>query len=82
MSKRLLAQSAAAQAETVIADMGIVSLPVDPLTIAQKAEIVVMPKPSEAVGVSGFLMRRGNSFGIGYATHIQNQGFINFTVQP
>src|SRR4051794_25953591 len=80
MSKRLLEQFAAAEAETVIGALGITSLPVDPFWIAKKKEIEVMPKQSDTPGVSGFLMRFGDQFGIGYATHIRNQGFINFTV--
>jgi Zn-dependent peptidase ImmA (M78 family) len=80
MSKRLLEQFAAAEAEAAIKDLGISSLPVDPFWIAKQKDIEVKPKPTDAPGVSGFLMRYGDQFGIGYATHIRNQGFINFTV--
>lgn len=41
---------------------------------------MVQPRPSDRSGVSGFLMRVGDHFGICYATHIKNEGFIRFTV--
>ena len=39
-----------------------------------------MPWKPDKLGVSGFLMRIGDDFGIGYSTAIQNEGFINFTI--
>ena len=51
-----------------------------PFTIAEKHGIAVEAKESNAPGVSGFLMRVGNNFGIQYATHIRNDGFVRFTV--
>ena len=63
---------AEAEAETVIKRYGFAALPVCPFTIAQKVEIVVEPKDSDEAGVSGFLMRVGNVFGIQYgAPHPQ-----------
>jgi Zn-dependent peptidase ImmA (M78 family) len=55
-------------------------LPICPIAIAKKVEIIVQPKPSSERGVSGFLMRVGETFGIQYASHIANEGFIRFTV--
>ena len=40
----------------------------------------MQPKESTERGVSGFLMRVGETFGIQYARHIANEGFIRFTV--
>jgi Zn-dependent peptidase ImmA (M78 family) len=67
-------------AEQVITDRGITSLPVCPFSIAKHHGIVVQPRESDAPGVSGFLMRVGNQFGIMYATHVNNDGFVRFTI--
>jgi Zn-dependent peptidase ImmA (M78 family) len=67
-------------AEKVVAAHPFSQLPVCPFAIAEKAGIIVQPKDSREPGVSGFLMRVGETFGIQYATHIANEGFIRFTV--
>ena len=67
-------------AEQLIAERGITALPVCPFTIAKDKGIEVQPRKSDSPGVSGFLMRVGDQFGICYATHIKNDGFIRFTV--
>lgn len=41
---------------------------------------MVEGKPEKAEGVSGMLLRHGNSFGIVYATHIPSPGFQRFSV--
>jgi hypothetical protein len=56
------------------------TLPIDPIALAKSHDILVQPIVSIQPGVSGFLMRQGNDFGIGYSTKLDNQGFINFTV--
>lgn len=71
---------AEAEAERVIRQFGITSLPVCPITIAQKSDISVHSRDSTEPGVSGFLMRVGNAFAIFHASHIENEGFIRFTV--
>lgn len=48
-----------------IEDSGITSLPVNPQIIASKANIGVMPWKPTKLGISGFLMRKGQEFGIG-----------------
>jgi len=68
------------EADQVIKQHGFTTLPICPFTIAKKAEILVEPKDSDEPGVSGFLVRVGNAFGIQYACHIANEGFIRFTV--
>jgi hypothetical protein len=80
MSKRLIGELAANQAESLIDEWRLHSLPIDPFSVAARHEITVEPKPSDAPGVSGFLMFHNGRFGIGYATHIKNDGFIRFTI--
>jgi len=80
MSKTLDLLEAESEAKNVIRQHGITSLPVCPFTIAKKADITVQPKDSTEPGVSGFLMRVGSAFAILYARHIDNEGFIRFTV--
>lgn len=68
------------EAESLIKRLKITGLPVCPFTIAKGEDILVEPKDSDEPGVSGFLMRVGNVFGIQYATHLRNDGFIRFSV--
>ena len=74
---RAEAEHAAAQ---VVKDCGFTAFPICPFEIAKKHDIHVEAKESSQPGVSGFLMRVGDVFGIRYAQHIQNEGFIRFTV--
>ncbi|MFT4510347.1 ImmA/IrrE family metallo-endopeptidase [Caballeronia sp. 15711] len=66
-------------AEKVVSDYGL-SLPVDVIELARSLDILVEPKPSVAAGVSGMLIRHGNDFAIGYATHVRNEGFQRFSI--
>jgi Zn-dependent peptidase ImmA (M78 family) len=70
----------AAHAEDVLQNYTQLTLPICPFSIAEKVDIIVRPKDSHDPGISGFLMRVGNQFGIQYAKHIKNEGFIRFTV--
>ena len=79
MNAKLRRQAAARRAEEVIERYGVQSLPVDPFAIAEAENIVVRPK-SASNGVSGFLLKHGDDFGICYATHIKNEGFVRFCV--
>jgi hypothetical protein len=67
-------------AEKLLRDEGIDELAVDPFAIAASRGIVVQAKPDTADGVSGMLLRHGNSFGILYATYIPSEGFQRFSV--
>ncbi|CAM4006987.1 ImmA/IrrE family metallo-endopeptidase [Bordetella tumulicola] len=67
-------------AEQIVKGMGVTALPINPCTIAEKREIVVQAKPVEDKGCSGMLVRLGNDFAIAYATHLQNEGFENFSI--
>lgn len=80
MNIKLRRQEAVVHAERLVGDLGITELPVNPFAIAHDRQIEIQPKDSDEPGVSGFLVRTGSTFGIMYATHIKNSGFINFTV--
>jgi len=67
-------------AERLVTALGIGALPVDPFAIAEQHDIVVQAKEAASPGVSGCLLKVGDQFGIMYATHIQNEGFIRFSV--
>lgn len=64
----------------VLRDLGVESLPVDPIWIAEQHAILVQAKPAESRGVSGMLLRAGDDFAIAYATHIENPGFQRFSI--
>ncbi|WP_216365390.1 MULTISPECIES: ImmA/IrrE family metallo-endopeptidase [unclassified Roseobacter] len=66
--------------ERVVRELGIVELPVHPVDIAGRHDILVEAKKDVGEGVSGMLLRHGNAFGILYATHIQSEGFQRFSV--
>ena len=80
MSDNIARAEAEHTALMVIKDCGFTSFPICPFEIAKRDHITVEPKVSSKPGVSGFLMCSGNTFGIKYAAHIQNEGFIRFTV--
>ena len=57
------------------------TLSINILAIAKKHNIVVKPKSDISnKGVSGMLLRHGNSFGIMYSTYINNKGFQRFSI--
>ena len=68
------------EARKVVKEYEITSLPVDPIALAEELGIEVLAKPATSPGISGFLLRFGNDYGIAYATHIDNAGFQNFSV--
>lgn len=80
MRTSLHCQAAAHHAEQLVRKLAIDALPIDPFEIAANHDIVVKPNPSSSPGVSGFLVKTGDVFGIMYASHIRNDGFIRFTV--
>lgn len=67
-------------AEQIVKGLGIGALPIDPKEIARQRGIEVVAKPMQNQGVSGMLVRYGNEFAIAYATHLENEGFENFSV--
>ena len=78
MISKIRSLEVAKAAEDVV--VGQAALPIDPFKIAQSRDITVEAIASTTPGVSGFLMKSGDAFGIGYANRIKNPGYINFTV--
>jgi Zn-dependent peptidase ImmA (M78 family) len=68
------------KAENFLKEQGIISLPVDPFAIAENHDIITEAKASATDGVSGMLLRHGDTFGILYSTHIPSEGFQRFSV--
>jgi IrrE N-terminal-like domain len=67
-------------AEQIIKGLGITALPIDPIAIARTRGIDVEAKPTSSSGVSGMLIRFGNEFAIAYSTHLENEGFQNYSI--
>ncbi len=80
MLRALRLKMANQRAETLLRELNIYRLPIDPFAIATQHDIVVEAKPNTESGVSGMLLRHGNTFGILYATHIANEGFQRFSI--
>jgi Zn-dependent peptidase ImmA (M78 family) len=76
-ARRTYAENAA---RAVLREMQITGLYVDPVAIAQSKGIVVQGKPAEVDGVSGILVKAGDTFGIMYATNISSEGFQRFSI--
>lgn len=68
------------EAEKFIRDNDINKLPINPISVAENEGIDVRPMPPSTKGVSGMLLKSGDNFGIGYATHIENKGFQHFSI--
>lgn len=68
------------RAEAIVTEMGIVAPSIDPFAIAAEHGIEVQAKPAEVEGVSGMLLRHGDSFGILYSTNVASIGFQRFSV--
>ena len=81
MSKALWQSGATREAEALIRELGITSLPVSPMEIARVLGIEIQPiPPQDQPGVSGMLLRHGNQFGILYSTSIDSDGYQNFSI--
>ena len=80
MSLAFRLKMAKRRGESLVGELGINSLAVDPFAIAESRGIVVEAKPDAAAGVSGMLLRHGAAFGILYATHVPSEGFQRFSV--
>ena len=80
MSQLLRLKLAKQRAEALLVEEKITDLPVDPFALAERHDIVVEAKPDIATGVSGMLLRHGNSFGILYSTDIPSEGFQRFSI--
>lgn len=72
--------SARIEAEKLIRELKINSLPIDPFQIARNLNIELRSLPSIVGGASGMLLHVNGEFGIAYPTHINNVGFQRFSV--
>lgn len=68
------------QAEQLLKELKIDALPIDPFEIARRLDIELRPLPASAGGASGMLLHVGGEFGICYPTHVDSDGFKNFSV--
>ena len=80
MNAAILEAEAEQAAAKVIDDEKISVLPICPFAIAEHKGLTVATRDSAKPGVSGFLIRVGNEFGIFYNSHIRNEGFKRFSV--
>ena len=67
------------EAERLLKELGIETLPIQPIAIAEQLGILVVPKKT-AGGVSGMLVRYANEYAISYADHIDNEGLKRFCI--
>ena len=68
------------EAERLLKEWDVQSLPVDPLSIAEQHNIICQGMPSKKSGVSGMFVKNRDTYGILYATHINNEGFQRFSI--
>jgi hypothetical protein len=68
------------EAEKLLRDLEIDALPIDPFMIARSLDIELWPLPTNEGGASGMLLHVNGVFGIFYPTHVDNEGFTNFSV--
>lgn len=68
------------EAERLLQELQIDSLPIDPFAIARRLDIELRPLPANMGGASGMLLHVNGEFGICYPTHLDNDGFKNFSV--
>lgn len=68
------------EADSLLKELGIDKLPIDPFKIAERLDIAMQSLPASAGGASGMLLHVNGAFGIGYPTHIDNEGFKRFSV--
>ena len=68
------------RAEQLLRDESLLELPVNLEALAQTRRIFVQEMDSDEEGVSGMLLRHGDTFGILYSTQIPNIGFQRFSI--
>jgi len=68
------------EAEKLLRELEIDSLPIDPFMIARSLDIELRPLPACEGGASGMLLHINGIFGICYPTYVDNEGFKNFSV--
>lgn len=68
------------QAERLLREEAMLSLPIDLEGLAKTRDIVIKPMDDPDHGVSGMLARHGNTFGILYDASIRNEGYQRFSI--
>jgi len=68
------------EAERLLQELDIHELPIEPFDIARRLDIELRPLPASAGGASGMFFHVSGQFGIGYPTHVDSDGFKNFSV--
>ena len=68
------------EAERFLRELKIDELPVDPFEIARRLDIDLHALPPNRGGASGMLLHVSGQFGICYPTHVDSEGFKNFSV--
>lgn len=68
------------EADKLLQELGIDSLPVDPFEIAERLRIALQAMPSRMGGASGMLIHVAGQFGICFPTHVESEGFKKFSV--
>lgn len=68
------------EAEQLLRELRIDNLPIDPFAVAHQLDIELRPLPASTGGASGMLLHVSGVFGIGYPTHVANEGFRRFSV--
>lgn len=64
----------------VLRELTLSSLPIDPFEIARRKDILCQENGSLGGGISGCMMKVGDSFGILYSSRFASEGFQRFTV--
>lgn len=72
-------KDATLHAEMLVRDEKL-ELPINLIALGMSRNILIEAKPAAAKGVSGMLLRVGDNFAIGYATHIKSSGFQRFSI--
>lgn len=66
-------------AQDLLTKLKISNLPVDPFTIAARHKIICEHNPKLSPGLSGCLIKTGDTFGILYSSRYPSEGFKRFT---
>lgn len=67
-------------AENLLIQEKLCTLPVDLFALAESRNILVQPNEGLSCGVSGMLLRHGDSFGIVYNATLNNEGYQRFSI--
>jgi len=80
MSLDITVHQAEQEAEELLKRLAHNGPPTDPFEIARKHDITTQAQHLKDPGFAGCLVKAGDNFGILYSTHINNDGFIRFTI--